>query len=100
MVQLCALMFTPKLARHYGDVFSIRLGSTKIVFVCGYKMVKEATLTQADNFVDRPYSALGNRLYSGDTGLQQLFFLLSLLIPHGDIYSRAFKLVLFAFWVF
>lgn len=91
-------MFSPQLARHYGDVFSIRLGSSKIVFVCGYKMVKEATLTQADNFVERPYNAVGNRFYSGDIGLQQLSFFW--LISHWNVYSRTFKVVLFAFWGF
>uniref|UniRef100_A0A667WLN9 Cytochrome P450, family 2, subfamily N, polypeptide 13 n=1 Tax=Myripristis murdjan TaxID=586833 RepID=A0A667WLN9_9TELE len=39
----------------YGNVFSIRFGRDKMVFVCGYKMVKEAIVTQAENFVDRPY---------------------------------------------
>ncbi|XP_049911345.1 cytochrome P450 2J6-like [Epinephelus moara] len=56
-----------KLADVYGNVFSIRLGSDKMVFVSGYKMVKEALVTQADNFVDRPYSATADRVYSGDT---------------------------------
>uniref|UniRef100_A0A667WJG8 Cytochrome P450, family 2, subfamily N, polypeptide 13 n=1 Tax=Myripristis murdjan TaxID=586833 RepID=A0A667WJG8_9TELE len=45
-----------KLAEAYGNVFSIRFGSDEMVFVCGYKMVKEAIVTQAENFVDRPYS--------------------------------------------
>ncbi|XP_029284729.1 cytochrome P450 2J2-like isoform X2 [Cottoperca gobio] len=39
-----------------------------MVFVSGYKMVKEAIVTQADNFVDRPHSAVSNRFYSGDSG--------------------------------
>uniref|UniRef100_A0A672IPH9 Cytochrome P450, family 2, subfamily N, polypeptide 13 n=1 Tax=Salarias fasciatus TaxID=181472 RepID=A0A672IPH9_SALFA len=46
----------------YGNVFSVRLGNQKMVFVCGYKMVKEAIVSQADNFVDRPYSALFERI--------------------------------------
>lgn len=41
-----------------------------MVFVCGYKMVKEAIVTQADNFVDRPYSPLNDRIYVGNKGLQ------------------------------
>ncbi|XP_049444156.1 cytochrome P450 2J4-like [Epinephelus fuscoguttatus] len=56
-----------KLADVYGNVFSVRLGSDKMVFVSGYQMVKEALVTQADNFVDRPYSATADRVYSGDT---------------------------------
>uniref|UniRef100_A0A667WH43 Cytochrome P450, family 2, subfamily N, polypeptide 13 n=1 Tax=Myripristis murdjan TaxID=586833 RepID=A0A667WH43_9TELE len=54
-----------KLAEAYGNVFSIRFGSDEMVFVCGYKMVKEAIVTQAENFVDRPYSPLFERLWSG-----------------------------------
>ncbi|KAM3620544.1 uncharacterized protein V6R79_025141 [Siganus canaliculatus] len=57
-----------KLADRYGNVFSVRLGGDKMVFACGYKMVKEAVVTQADNFVDRPPSALSDRVYSGHTG--------------------------------
>lgn len=70
---LCLDVF-PQLAQRYGDVFSIRLGGEKMVFVCGYKMVKETIVTQADNFVDRPYSALNERVYVGDKGLQITVF--------------------------
>uniref|UniRef100_A0A667WJB9 Cytochrome P450, family 2, subfamily N, polypeptide 13 n=1 Tax=Myripristis murdjan TaxID=586833 RepID=A0A667WJB9_9TELE len=52
---LC-FMQCPQLTKAYGNVFSIRFGRDKMVFVCGYKMVKEAIVTQAENFVDRPYS--------------------------------------------
>ncbi|TDH08368.1 hypothetical protein EPR50_G00096590 [Perca flavescens] len=61
-------MHFPQLADIYGNVFSVRLGGKKMVFVSGYKMVKEAIVTQAENFVDRPYSAMVDRLYSGDSG--------------------------------
>uniref|UniRef100_A0A3B5K4K3 Cytochrome P450, family 2, subfamily N, polypeptide 13 n=1 Tax=Takifugu rubripes TaxID=31033 RepID=A0A3B5K4K3_TAKRU len=54
-----------QMAELYGKLFSIRLGSGKIVFACGYKMVKEAIVTQADNFVDRPFNAFGDRIYMG-----------------------------------
>ncbi|TNN29793.1 Cytochrome P450 2J1 [Liparis tanakae] len=57
----------PQLADVYGNVFSMRLGGEKVVFASGYKMVKEAIVTQADNFVDRPNSEIGNRVYLGDT---------------------------------
>ncbi|XP_075895316.1 cytochrome P450 2J5-like [Nelusetta ayraudi] len=69
-----------KLAQRYGDVFSIRLGGDKMVFVCGYKMVKETIVTQADNFVDRPYSALNERIYVGDTE--------GLFVSNGEIWKR------------
>ncbi|KAM9385851.1 uncharacterized protein KZ484_007430 [Pholidichthys leucotaenia] len=58
----------PKLAEKYGNVFSFRIGSRMTVFVCGYKMVKEAIVTQADTFVDRPYSPMSERFYLGTSG--------------------------------
>ncbi|KAA8590050.1 hypothetical protein FQN60_013415 [Etheostoma spectabile] len=61
-------------------VFSVRLGSEKMVFVSGYKMVKEAIVTQAENFVDRPYSAIVDRLCSGDSG--------GLFSSNGEIWKR------------
>ncbi|XP_029284728.1 cytochrome P450 2J5-like isoform X1 [Cottoperca gobio] len=61
-------IYFTKLADVYGNVLSVRLGGDKMVFVSGYKMVKEAIVTQADNFVDRPHSAVSNRFYSGDSG--------------------------------
>ncbi|XP_027146360.1 cytochrome P450 2J6 isoform X6 [Larimichthys crocea] len=39
-----------------------------MVFVSGYKMVKEAIITQAENFVDQPYDPLVDRIYSGGSG--------------------------------
>ncbi|XP_070765655.1 cytochrome P450 2J6-like [Enoplosus armatus] len=73
------LYFT-KLADVYGNVFSVRLGSDKIVFVSGYKMVKEAIVTQAENFVDRPYNAMAERFYSGKSG--------GLFMSNGEIWKR------------
>uniref|UniRef100_A0A8C6WXC7 Cytochrome P450, family 2, subfamily N, polypeptide 13 n=1 Tax=Neogobius melanostomus TaxID=47308 RepID=A0A8C6WXC7_9GOBI len=49
-----------KLAEIYGNVFSFRFGSAKFVFVCGYEMVKEALVNQADTFVDRPFSPMAD----------------------------------------
>ncbi|KAK5907366.1 hypothetical protein CesoFtcFv8_005226 [Champsocephalus esox] len=65
-------IYLTKLADVFGNVFCIRLGRHKTVFVCGWKMVKEAIVTQADNFVDRPYSPMVTRIYSGDSA--GLFF--------------------------
>ncbi|XP_054459002.1 uncharacterized protein LOC129094767 [Anoplopoma fimbria] len=61
-------MYFTKLADVYGNVFSVRLGGDKLVFVSGYKMVKEAIVTQADNFVDRPFNAMADRVYLGGIG--------------------------------
>ncbi|KAI5090443.1 cytochrome P450, family 2, subfamily AD, polypeptide 2 [Silurus meridionalis] len=54
-----------KLAEKYGDVFSLRWGSEKTVFVSGYKMVKEALVTQPDSFADRPVIPLFNNFFKG-----------------------------------
>ncbi|XP_027146361.1 cytochrome P450 2J6 [Larimichthys crocea] len=58
-------IYFTKLADVYGNVFSVHFGSEKTVFASGYKMVKEAIITQAENFVDRPYDPISDRLYSG-----------------------------------
>ncbi|KAK5869999.1 hypothetical protein PBY51_024669 [Eleginops maclovinus] len=65
-------IYLTKLADVYGNVFCIRLGRHKTVFVCGWKMVKEAIVRQADNFVDRPFSPMVTRIYSGNSA--GLFF--------------------------
>ncbi|XP_074524042.1 cytochrome P450 2J1-like isoform X2 [Halichoeres trimaculatus] len=72
-------IYLTKLADVYGNVFCIRLGRHKTVFVTGWRMVKEAIVTQADNFVDRPYSPMVTRIYSGNSGL---FF------SNGGIWKR------------
>ncbi|XP_038131728.1 cytochrome P450 2J6-like [Cyprinodon tularosa] len=57
-----------KLANIYGSVFRVRFGWDTMVILNGYKMVKEAHVIQAENFVDRPYNALADRLYSEPSG--------------------------------
>ncbi|KAL4000299.1 apolipoprotein L [Sarotherodon galilaeus] len=60
-------IYFSKLAEIYGNVFSFCFGRDKMVIISGYKMVKEALVTQADNFVDRPYSPMGDRFYSANS---------------------------------
>ncbi|RVE74022.1 hypothetical protein OJAV_G00036930 [Oryzias javanicus] len=60
-------IYFSKLAEKYGNVFSVRFGSETSVFVTSYKMVKEALVTQAENFVDRPFSSMATRFYHGPT---------------------------------
>ena len=43
-----------QLSQEYGPVFSLKKGSERMVFVSGYKMVKEALVNQLDSFPDRP----------------------------------------------
>lgn len=71
-----------QLADVYGNVFCIRLGRHKTVFVSGWKMVKEALVTQADNFVDRPYSPMVTRIYSGNSGQYRNMQHISVLQQH------------------
>ncbi|XP_071751795.1 cytochrome P450 2J2-like [Centroberyx gerrardi] len=73
-------IYLTKLADVYGNVFCMRLGRDKTVFVSGYKMVKEAIVTQAENFMDRPYSPMVTRLYSGNSA--GLFF------SNGQVWRR------------
>ncbi|KAM9849269.1 LOW QUALITY PROTEIN: uncharacterized protein ACBR49_008525 [Aulostomus maculatus] len=77
-----------KLADIYGHVFSIRLCNNKLVFVSGYKMIKEAIVTQAENFADRPYSSIFDRIYSGTT--DGLFF------SNGEIWKAQRRFALSA----
>lgn len=73
-------IYLSKLAEVYGNVYCIRVGRDKSVFVCGFKMVKEALVTQAENFVDRPYSPMVTRIYSGNSA--GLFF------SNGKVWRR------------
>ncbi|XP_069584333.1 cytochrome P450 2K6-like [Ranitomeya imitator] len=44
-----------ELAKTYGPVYSIKIGVQKMIVLCGYDVVKEALITQAEVFSDRPY---------------------------------------------
>jgi len=59
------LFFSFQLADVYGKVFSLRVGSDKMIIVSGYKMVKEALITQIDSFVDRPNLPLFHKIFKG-----------------------------------
>lgn len=65
MPQASETLFSSQLGHAYNNIFSLRLGRDKVVFITGYKMVKEALVTQAENFVDRPDSPVLERVYSG-----------------------------------
>lgn len=54
-----------KLAEVYGTIFSLRLGSEKLIIVSGYKMAKEALVTQNDSFIDRPNVPLFHKVFKG-----------------------------------
>ncbi|KAL1022536.1 hypothetical protein UPYG_G00029000 [Umbra pygmaea] len=62
-------IYLTKLGDVYGNVFSMSLGRDKMVFVTGYKMVKEALVNQAETFASRPHSPISERVYKGYSGL-------------------------------
>uniref|UniRef100_A0A8C6LM39 Cytochrome P450 family 2 subfamily J member 2 n=1 Tax=Nothobranchius furzeri TaxID=105023 RepID=A0A8C6LM39_NOTFU len=82
-----------KLAEIYGNIFTVRLGKDTFVILCGHKMMKEALVTQAENFVDRPHSSIAGRCYAepgaglfmsnGDKWKKQRRFALSTLRNFG-----------------
>ncbi|XP_018429097.1 PREDICTED: cytochrome P450 2C5-like [Nanorana parkeri] len=47
-----------ELSKQYGPVYTIHLGMSKMVIICGYDAVKEALINQADEFADRPKTPL------------------------------------------
>ncbi|XP_068100624.1 cytochrome P450 2K1-like [Hyperolius riggenbachi] len=57
-----------KLSERYGEVFTVHLGSQKLVVLAGYNAVKDALVNQADDFVERPDTPL-YRLFSTGKGI-------------------------------
>ncbi|XP_028666619.1 cytochrome P450 2J4-like [Erpetoichthys calabaricus] len=51
-----------KLAQKYGNVFSLRLGRSRVVVVNGYKMAKEALVNQPDAVPSRPSDPMFERI--------------------------------------
>uniref|UniRef100_A0A3B3Z0Z6 Cytochrome P450, family 2, subfamily N, polypeptide 13 n=1 Tax=Poecilia mexicana TaxID=48701 RepID=A0A3B3Z0Z6_9TELE len=73
-------VYFSKLADIYGNVFSFRLGRQPVVIVSGHKMVKEAIVTQAENFVDRPFNAISDRFYTEPSG--------GIFLSNGEIWKK------------
>ncbi|XP_069832026.1 cytochrome P450 2K6-like [Dendropsophus ebraccatus] len=44
-----------ELSKKYGPVFSVQIGSEKIVILCGYETVKDALVNHAEEFSDRAH---------------------------------------------
>lgn len=61
--------YSMQLSQDFGPVFSLRRGSERMVFISGYKMVKEALVTQLDSFVERPIVPLFHVVFKGLGGL-------------------------------
>ncbi|XP_073481189.1 cytochrome P450 2K1-like isoform X2 [Aquarana catesbeiana] len=62
-----------ELAKKYGSVFSVQIGSQKIVILCGYETVKDALINHSEEFSERPYIPIFQDLSKG----------------HGIIFSHA-----------
>ncbi|XP_063771257.1 cytochrome P450 2C5-like [Pseudophryne corroboree] len=54
-----------KLSEKYGSVYSIRLGTEKIVILSGYETVKDALVNHADVFAARPKVPIFEALFLG-----------------------------------
>ncbi|XP_056419958.1 cytochrome P450 2C14-like [Hyla sarda] len=57
-----------KLAKKYGPVYSIHMGMTKTVVLCGFEAIKEALINHAEVFSDRPVIPSNAKL-SGNNGV-------------------------------
>ncbi|XP_056419965.1 cytochrome P450 2K6-like [Hyla sarda] len=51
-----------ELSKTYGPVFSVRLGMTKAVVLCGYDVVKDALINHAEAFNNRPHTPVVTKL--------------------------------------
>ncbi|XP_043942736.1 cytochrome P450 2J2 [Protopterus annectens] len=54
-----------KLSKTYGEIYSLRLSSTRVVVLCGLNILKEALVNQADIFSDRAKLPLLFELFKG-----------------------------------
>ncbi|KAL1022538.1 hypothetical protein UPYG_G00029030 [Umbra pygmaea] len=70
-----------KMAADYGPVFSLRRGSERIVFISGYKMVKEALINQLHSFADRPITPLFYVTFKG----------IGIALSNGDMWKNQRK---------
>ncbi|XP_072195646.1 cytochrome P450 2C9-like isoform X2 [Excalfactoria chinensis] len=54
-----------ELSKKYGPVFSVQLGSTPVVVLSGYEVVKEALIDRVDEFAARGHMPIGDRANKG-----------------------------------
>ncbi|KAG9463908.1 hypothetical protein GDO78_020809 [Eleutherodactylus coqui] len=57
-----------ELSETYGPVFSVNIGMTKTVVLCGYETIKDALINHADAFSDRPIVPVTTKLL-GNNGV-------------------------------
>lgn len=68
----CLGLMSLQLAAEFGNIFSVRWGGIKVVVVSGYKLAKEALVTQGDCFLDRPVSPLFDKVFKGNGEIHSL----------------------------
>ncbi|KAG8579983.1 hypothetical protein GDO81_007060 [Engystomops pustulosus] len=51
-----------ELSKEYGTVFSVQIGMSKIVILCGLETIKDALVNHVDDFLGRPTSGLFSRV--------------------------------------
>ncbi|CAJ0928397.1 unnamed protein product [Ranitomeya imitator] len=79
------------LSEKYGEVFTLHFGPKKMVILAGYKIIKEALVTRAEDFGERPTTPLfdivsrghGIILSNGETWKSMRRFTLSTLRDFG-----------------
>ncbi|KAM3930504.1 cytochrome P450 2K1-like [Leptodactylus fuscus] len=54
-----------ELSKKYGPVYSVHVGSQKMVLLCGYDTVKDALVNYAEDFSERPYVPIFHDLSKG-----------------------------------
>ncbi|ELK33671.1 Cytochrome P450 2A6 [Myotis davidii] len=54
-----------KISQYYGPVFTVHLGTRRIVVLCGHEAVKEALVDQAEEFSGRGQQATFDWLFKG-----------------------------------
>ncbi|XP_040286895.1 cytochrome P450 2C15-like [Bufo bufo] len=54
-----------QLAEKYGTIFSIQLGMSKSIILCGYETIKDALVNHAELFVERPHIPLFTDIMKG-----------------------------------
>ncbi|XP_073530114.1 cytochrome P450 2K1-like isoform X1 [Phyllobates terribilis] len=54
-----------ELSKKYGPVFSVQIGSEKIVILCGYETVKDALVNYAEEFSERPHVPIFQDITNG-----------------------------------
>ncbi|XP_036592423.1 cytochrome P450 2C23-like [Trichosurus vulpecula] len=66
------LTFLDKLAEKYGPVYTIYVGSQRIIMLHGYAVLKEALIDQGDGFVHRKTPPIFKTVLKGNSRFQPL----------------------------